>query len=118
MPTSVCRGVPICAGAPSKDSPLSRAPSPLLPGRSREYEPIAVHHEGERDGPLTQEQRSYRLDLPVRVRYAGGKADIFNWHIEGDTPTHVIETAEKPADVSLNDDLTSLVVLRVQSLST
>ncbi len=59
-----------------------------------------------------QEQRSYRLDVPVRVRYAGGKADIFNWHIEGDTPTHVIETAEKPTDVSLNDDLTSLVVLR------
>ena len=59
-----------------------------------------------------QEQRNYRLSIPVSLHLASGKVDTRDWQIEGSTATAVFETAEKPLDVTLNDDLTSLVILK------
>ena len=59
-----------------------------------------------------QEQRNYRLNVPVRLHLPSGKIETRDWSIDGESPSAVLETAEKPVDVTLNDDMAALVILK------
>lgn len=59
-----------------------------------------------------QEQRVYRLSVPVHLRFPSGRTETRDWAINEQNATTVFESAEEPSEVSLNDDLASLVILK------
>ena len=59
-----------------------------------------------------QEQKSYRLVVPVYVRFPGDKMVVRPWLIEGEKGTFNLKLPAKPTQVSLNDNLESLLILK------
>jgi hypothetical protein len=65
---------------------------------------------------LDADQRvgQYRLLVPVYLHYPGGKVTVHPWNIDGESSTMTVRVPDKPSKVTLNDNLESLVVLKVQ----
>jgi len=59
-----------------------------------------------------QEQKSYRLVVPVYVRFPGDKAVVRPFLIEGEKGTFNLRLPMAPQTVSLNDNLESLIILK------
>ncbi len=60
----------------------------------------------------TQEQKKYRLLVPVYIRLGGDKIAVTPWLIEGESASRTVKVPSKPESVSLNDNLESLVILK------
>ncbi len=59
-----------------------------------------------------QEQKAYRLIVPVYMRFPGDKMVVRPWLIEGEKGTFNVKLPAKPEQVSLNDNLESLLILK------
>jgi hypothetical protein len=59
-----------------------------------------------------QEQKKYRLVVPIYIRFPGDKLVVRPWVIEGESATRSIKLPSKPDSVSLNDNLEALLILK------
>jgi hypothetical protein len=59
-----------------------------------------------------QEQKKYRLVVPIYIHFPGDKVAVRPWVIEGESATRSLKLPSKPDSVSLNDNLESLVILK------
>jgi aminopeptidase N len=59
-----------------------------------------------------QEQKKYKLLVPVHLRFPGDKQIVRPWFIDGETGTKTFKLPAKPSSVSLNDRLEALVILK------
>ncbi len=82
--------------------------------------PVLVWHQETRrsgdgwrvDLEARQEQRIYRMTVPVYLHYPGGRVDRRLWTIDAQTASTSIETPERPDDVTLADGLETLAILK------
>ena len=59
-----------------------------------------------------QEQKAYRLDVPIYVRFAGDKSVVRPWRIDGGEATLNLLLPMRPRRVSLNDNLEALIIMK------
>lgn len=59
-----------------------------------------------------QEQKRYRLVVPIYVHFPGDKVAVRPWVIEGESATRSLKLPSKPDSISLNDNVEALVILK------
>jgi aminopeptidase N len=59
-----------------------------------------------------QEQKKYRLVVPIYIHFPGDKVVVRPWVIEGESATRSLKLPSRPDSVSLNDNLEALVILK------